>query len=324
MNDKNPKSLILEALLNHPEGLTMVSLADVVGLHRHTTTKYLYELIGAGLVYQRKVGPARLCYLKERVEQNEEEIQPIGTQHKQWFGGKSQIRFIAIFLLLGIILISSTVIASNFLNETFGNTSPTGQFISDSTADVIPGHPNPKIENVENIQHASTEDNNINIILIDNETSKTLDTSQPVDINDNEPTEITKPSDSSENQPINNESSEMNDTDVSKIDNETNPIEIPPITVEKPILNVEVEYPKKIIRGEKITLKATIENTGSVVAKNIKYNWIIPSGLEIISEEEDCQDLEPNVFCTTELTLQTSLSVELGIKEIKIVVNYGT
>jgi len=334
MIDKNPKSLILEALVNHPKGLTMVSLAEVVGLHRHTATKYLYELIGAGLIHQRKVGPARLCYLKETIEENQTEMptmqiqeSTLKTHDKKWFGGKSQIRFIAIFLLLGIILVSSTVIASNFLNETFGSTSPTGKFISDSTANVISGQSDPTIENVENIQHASTEDNNINIILINNETSETIDTSKSETINKNFTTEITEPANSSNNLVNNNETSEnpeTNNTDVSKTINDTLPIEIPPLEVEKPNLKVDIEYSKKITRGDQFTIKAKIENAGSSVAKGVDPRWILPKEFEIVSEKEDCENLEQNSFCTSKITLKIPFSAELGLNEIKIVVNYET
>jgi len=35
-------------------------------MSRLTATKYVHELIGAGIVYQRQVGVAKLNYLKER------------------------------------------------------------------------------------------------------------------------------------------------------------------------------------------------------------------------------------------------------------------
>ena len=327
MNDKHPKTLILEALINHPEGLTMVSLVEVVGLHRHTATKYLYELIGAGLVYQRKVGPARLCYLREKVEENEKETHPSGVQDKKWFGGKSQIRFIAIFLLLGIILVSSSVIASNFLNETFANTSPTGELISHSTKDTTLETPPQETTNVEIIPNDSTEKNSIEVNSIYNETSETIDTSPSQTINENYTSEITEPSNTSE-VPLNDnettETSETNDTDVSKTINETLPIENPPIEAEEPILNVKVECPKRITRGDAVVIKAKIENTGSSVVKNIVHNWVLPKGFEIISEEDDCENLEQNASCASEITVQTSFSADVGIGEIRIVVRYGT
>ena len=55
---------ILQVLREHPEGLTTVDIAKLLGSHRHTITKYIYQLNGEGKIYQRKVGPAKLCYLK--------------------------------------------------------------------------------------------------------------------------------------------------------------------------------------------------------------------------------------------------------------------
>jgi DNA-binding IclR family transcriptional regulator len=60
----NVKERIIEALREHPEGLTRVEIAKIIGSHRHTVTKYIYELVGKKLVYQREVGTAKLCYLK--------------------------------------------------------------------------------------------------------------------------------------------------------------------------------------------------------------------------------------------------------------------
>lgn len=68
MNDKNHvKDRIKKVLSEHPEGLTILDIAKLVGVHRHTVTKYVYHLIGSGEIYQREVGTARLCYLKERL-----------------------------------------------------------------------------------------------------------------------------------------------------------------------------------------------------------------------------------------------------------------
>jgi len=56
-----------ETLRKHPEGLTILRLAGIVGMHRHTVTKYVYRMIGSGDIYQREVGRAKLCYLKDRL-----------------------------------------------------------------------------------------------------------------------------------------------------------------------------------------------------------------------------------------------------------------
>lgn len=67
-NHENVKTKIINLLSKHPEGLTAVDLAKELGIHRHTITKYIYQLIGSKEIYQRQVGPAKLCYLSKKGE----------------------------------------------------------------------------------------------------------------------------------------------------------------------------------------------------------------------------------------------------------------
>jgi len=55
---------IIENLKDHPEGLTTVDISKYIGMSRHSITKYVYQLLGEGSIYQRKIGTAKLCYLK--------------------------------------------------------------------------------------------------------------------------------------------------------------------------------------------------------------------------------------------------------------------
>ena len=73
---KDPKKMIIEVLRKHPEGLTLWKIGKLTGMSRLTATKYVHELMGEGRVYQRRVGMAKLCYLKERFLQlvKEEEV----------------------------------------------------------------------------------------------------------------------------------------------------------------------------------------------------------------------------------------------------------
>jgi DNA-binding Lrp family transcriptional regulator len=57
---------ILRALKNNREGLTISELAKKLKLHRHTIPKYIYKLEGERKIKIRKVGVAKLCYLKDR------------------------------------------------------------------------------------------------------------------------------------------------------------------------------------------------------------------------------------------------------------------
>jgi len=63
---KDPRKKIIEVLKKHPEGLTFQKIAKLTGMSRITATKYIHELLGAGVIYQRKVGVAKLCYLRDR------------------------------------------------------------------------------------------------------------------------------------------------------------------------------------------------------------------------------------------------------------------
>ena len=64
INGKNVKQEIIRILENHPEGLTLQSLSDKVGVSRQTLIKYVFELKGSGIIYRRRVGSATLHYLR--------------------------------------------------------------------------------------------------------------------------------------------------------------------------------------------------------------------------------------------------------------------
>jgi DNA-binding IclR family transcriptional regulator len=61
---KDPKKDILGCLDKHPEGLTIQEIADITRLNRLTVSKYVAVLIAEGRFIERKVGSAKLCYLK--------------------------------------------------------------------------------------------------------------------------------------------------------------------------------------------------------------------------------------------------------------------
>jgi DNA-binding transcriptional ArsR family regulator len=75
MNDNSEryKRMMLSILRSHPEGLTIRSLSEMIGLHRQTITKYIFELKGAGIVHRRKVGSATLNYLNKFSKNLEDE-----------------------------------------------------------------------------------------------------------------------------------------------------------------------------------------------------------------------------------------------------------
>jgi hypothetical protein len=103
-DSKDPRKSIIDALRKHPEGLTLKDIADIVGHHRHTITKYVYELIGAQVIHQRDIGAAKLCYLRESYNGNGRD------------GRKAQAQLVALFMLL--LLIPATVIVAQNVTDT--------------------------------------------------------------------------------------------------------------------------------------------------------------------------------------------------------------
>lgn len=69
-NGEHRKRMMLSVLRTHPEGLTICSLSKIIGLHRQTITKYIFELKGAGIIHRRRVGSATLHYLKDYYPKN--------------------------------------------------------------------------------------------------------------------------------------------------------------------------------------------------------------------------------------------------------------
>jgi len=64
--ENNFKERIVENLKRHPEGLTILDIAEKTGINRVTVSKYVLVLMAEGLMTQRKIGTAKLCYLKIR------------------------------------------------------------------------------------------------------------------------------------------------------------------------------------------------------------------------------------------------------------------
>ena len=69
-NGERLKKQTLSILKTHPEGLTIRSLSEIIGVHRQTITKYVLELKGAGIIHRRRVGSATLHYLKDYYPKN--------------------------------------------------------------------------------------------------------------------------------------------------------------------------------------------------------------------------------------------------------------
>ncbi len=64
IDDEEIKKEIIRVLNTHPEGLTIIEIAKVIGVHRQTAAKYILWLDGAGEIYRRRIGAVTLNYLK--------------------------------------------------------------------------------------------------------------------------------------------------------------------------------------------------------------------------------------------------------------------
>jgi len=62
---------ILQTIADHPEGLAISHIANITRFHRHTVTRYIENLIGAGVIYQRDLGTVKLHYLSKKLPEKE-------------------------------------------------------------------------------------------------------------------------------------------------------------------------------------------------------------------------------------------------------------
>jgi len=310
MTSENPLNLIVEVLKKNPEGLTLFSLAELSGLHRHTVSKYVNELMNSGIVFQRNVGVAKLCFLKEKVEIQTDE-NPTDTPTEGITNKRSQIKIIAAVVLLTLLLSETAIFAyqntslfneTNLSDFTSINTSPLTESITPNTS--------PMTESISNISPDE------NIIL-----NITSDSTEKNDSVDNLTVEIL-------NETIEqiNESLQGNQTIIEPVLNYSNQTNETQETPQKTPANLEInlDYPRKITRGEIITAKVTVINIDSSTAQNVVLTWKIPSGFELVSgqENEICGTLEPASTCFSEINLKTDASTVLGMNEIKVVVSY--
>jgi len=63
MSENNIREKIIDILKGSPQGLTILEISKLIGMSRVTISKYIYGLISEDVVYQRKIGPAKLCCL---------------------------------------------------------------------------------------------------------------------------------------------------------------------------------------------------------------------------------------------------------------------
>jgi Fic family protein len=64
------KDIVLRVLKESPEGLTIQEIADKGKMSRITATIYIHELLGEGVLTERKIGAYRMFYVKEKFLEN--------------------------------------------------------------------------------------------------------------------------------------------------------------------------------------------------------------------------------------------------------------
>jgi hypothetical protein len=79
----------------------------------------------------------------------------------------------------------------------------------------------------------------------------------------------------------------------------------------------------RITRGETVSLNANVLNTG-YLANNVYFDWVLPVEFEIVSGElrKECGNLDTDASCYSEISVMINPSTEIGLNEIKVVVNY--
>lgn len=381
----NPREGIVRALREHPEGLTLKDIAELTGSHRHTVTKYVYELIGARVILERDVGAAKLCYLMETYQGREAHASGVmkgSLGFRQSWKGQAQL----LTLLVALLLVPAGMIAAQSLGNTTatdGMTVATGgiqtatngvdvQQVTDAQAPIVDGSASdsPAVAFIPDAIQASGESEAVtqsnetpseDVVIIDtqNETIEEL-------ANETVPDETVIPAEGNvtaevnataeDNATIGNETGEepiivavTNETATE--DNVTVPDEnvtipdvngtvpeanetVPEINETVPEVNVTItgssevevfiENPAKITRGQDFTARALVRNTGDGPAQNATLQWILPEGFSIASGNavESIGTIAAGEEKFYDIMVRSSVSAPRGTSEIRARVAY--
>jgi len=63
---KEMENKIIKTLKNHPAGLSLLKIAEISQLHRHTIRKYVRKLVSQGFMREKKIGTAKICVLTKK------------------------------------------------------------------------------------------------------------------------------------------------------------------------------------------------------------------------------------------------------------------
>jgi DNA-binding IclR family transcriptional regulator len=83
-NGEELKSKILLVLRQHPEGMTVIDIAEITGAHRQTVAKYILVLEALGVIFRRRLGSATLHYLREALDEKAKEREVLEKIRKRF------------------------------------------------------------------------------------------------------------------------------------------------------------------------------------------------------------------------------------------------
>ncbi len=343
------RETIIKLLKRHPEGLTISSIADHCGIHRHTATKYVYELRGADLITERDIGPAKLIYLKNGLSERER-LKVFDRLNGKRL--KSTLGQVQIFALVAFLLLVPTtiILAQNATNLSLENLSiPLEGYLIASNEGITNHYKN----NTSVFSNLSQEE--IDGILGTNQTTNESDFIIPVlnmtvngtngsdgnhTVPSNESQNITLPGNmtlprNQTNQTFGNETNATvpvngtNSTVDIPVINETNetweePLPGDNVNISVPSLSLEIISPENITRGEAFEAKAKVSNQGPRNASNVRIRWILPEGFEIISGEQEKvhEILEEGMDCWNNIRVITTDFAPIGDEKMRVEVRY--
>jgi hypothetical protein len=304
MMSADPRKTILDVLMKHPEGLTIVSLAKSSSLHRHTATKYVHELLGAGIVFQRSVGIAKLCYLSRNIENQNVEKRLLDGLEERRNGTGSPLRLLAIVAVVAFLMSGTVIFAyesAGTLNETDSSNSSSidAGFLADMNSSNVSSTP------VYEANISTDENGVLSEINSSTEKGQTSD-----DLTVENSTNISE----AISEGLKDVNLTINASETSDETQETTPKK----------LELSLQYPQNVTRGETFEVKATVLNTGSSAADNVALDWSIPNGFTLSegSQREFCGIIESNVSCVSIIKLKTDMSTDIGTSKLKAVVSY--
>jgi hypothetical protein len=299
---KTLSDAILELLSKHPEGLTITSIADELGIHRHTATKHVKGLILAGKVNERNVGMAKLCFLSRYKDKHNIPKAEIG---------QAQMLLLALFMLLIPVLI----IAQNF------NTTITGDFAVNPS--LIPS----SSDLVETTTSTTVEQSTTPVV----ETTATL---PEIDVENSTLPLVESEGNHSINEPYANNETFQNSTETvnTTIQDTVNALENETSTPQETAshengsseisdkIELQLNLPEKVNRGEEFSANAIAINKFST-RKDVAVKWLLPAGFEITSGQlESSCSIEAGENCSSQIKIIAHS--DLGLHEIKVTARY--